>query len=101
GETLLLLRRLGLKTIGDLAAIPRLSLMRRFARAAPQDNPLIRLDQALGRAAEPLDAPEPVPEFAAEARLAEPVMDPSDWLPGLLDALCAQMAAADRGCRRL
>ncbi|WP_104492849.1 Y-family DNA polymerase [Paracoccus denitrificans] len=101
GETLLLLRRLGLKTIGDLAAIPRLSLMRRFARAEPQDNPLVRLDQALGRAAEPLDAPEPAPEFAAEARLAEPVMDPSDWLPGLLADLCAQMAAADRGCRRL
>nr|WP_010392456.1 DNA polymerase Y family protein [Paracoccus sp. TRP] len=100
-ETQLLLRRLGLKTIGDLAAIPRLSLMRRFARAGAQDSPLIRLDQALGRAAEPLDAPEPAPEFAAEARLAEPVVDPSDWLPELLERLCAQLAAADRGCRRL
>ncbi len=101
GEALLLLRRLGLKTIGDLAGLPRLSLMRRFARAEAQDNPLIRLDQALGRAPEPLDAPEPAPEFATEARLAEPVIDPSDWLPGLMGNLCAQMAAADRGCRRL
>ena len=100
-ETLLLLRRLGLKTIGDLAAIPRLSLMRRFARMAPLDNPLIRLDQALGQLAEPLDAPDPAPDFVTEARLAEPVMDPADWLPGLLADLCAQMAAADRGCRRL
>ncbi|MCV2446558.1 Y-family DNA polymerase [Paracoccus sp. DMF] len=100
-QTLLLLHRLGLKTIGDLAAIPRLPLMRRFSRTAPADNPLIRLDQALGRAAEPLDAPEPPAEFAAEARLAEPVMDPSDWLPGLTGQLCAGMAAQDRGCRRL
>lgn len=100
-ETLLLLRRLGLKTVGDLAALPRLPLMRRFAQAAPEDNPLIRLDQALGRLPEPLDAPEPPPGFAAEARLAEPVMDPSDWLPGLTGQLCADMAAQDRGCRRL
>lgn len=100
-ETLLLLRRLGLKTIGDLAAIPRLSLMRRFARMVPEDNPLLRLDQALGDLAEPLDAPEPPPEFSTEVKLAEPVMDPTDWLPGLIGDLCAQMAAADRGCRRL
>lgn len=100
-ETLLLLRRLGLGTIGDLAAIPRLSLMRRFARAEARDNPLLRLDQALGHLAEPLDAPEPAPEFAAEARPAEPAMVPGDWLPGLMAALCARMAAADRGCRRL
>ena len=100
-ETLLLLRRLGLKTIGDLAAIPRLALMRRFARTAPLDNPLLRLDQALGHLAEPLDVPDPPPDFVTQARLSEPVMDPSDWLPGLLADLCAQMAAADRGCRRL
>ncbi|WP_074967977.1 Y-family DNA polymerase [Paracoccus aminovorans] len=101
GETLLLLRRLGLKTIGDLAAIPRLPLMRRFARAAPSDNPLIRLDQALGRLAEPVQPPEPAAEFFAEARPAEPAMAAADWLPGLLETLCARLAAADRGCRRL
>ena len=100
-ETLLLLRRLGLKTIGDLAAIPRLSLMRRFARMPPADNPLLRLDQALGHLAEPLDAPDPAPEFSTEIRLAEPVMDPTDWLPGLMADLCAQLASGDRGCRRL
>ena len=46
-DTLLLLRRLGLRRIGDLAAIPRLPLMRRFARAPIWDNPLTRLDQAM------------------------------------------------------
>lgn len=100
-ETLLLLHRLGLGTIGQLAALPRAALMRRFARGATPDNPLIRLDQAMGRLAEPLDAPEPAPRFLAEASLAEPVMDPSDWLPALVEQLCAQLAAEGRGCRQL
>ena len=41
-ETVLLLNRLGLRTIGHLAALPRLSLARRFSRAVPVKNPLIR-----------------------------------------------------------
>lgn len=101
GDTLLLLRRLGLRTIGDLAAVPRLSMMRRFGRAEPGDNPLIRLDQAMGRLAEPMSSPEPPPRFQAAARLAEPVQDPSDWLPGLTRDLCARLAAEAQGCRRL
>ncbi|SMO63288.1 protein ImuB [Paracoccus laeviglucosivorans] len=101
GPTLLLMRRLGLKTIGDLAAIPRLSLMRRFARADLPENPLLRLDQMLGHLAEPLDAPDPAPRFMAQTRLAEPVMDPTDWLPQLIADLCTQLAAKAQGCRRL
>lgn len=99
--TLLLLRRLGLKTIAQLAAIPRLSLMRRFARADLAQNPLLRLDQVMGHLPEPVDAPDPAPRFIAQARLAEPVMDPTDWLPGLVHDLCAQLAAKAQGCRRL
>lgn len=100
-ETCLLLGRLGLKTVAALAAIPRLSLMRRFNRAPREDNPLIRLDQLRGALAEPVGAPEPPPLFQALARLAEPVMDPRDWLPGLTAEVCAAMAARDQGCRRL
>lgn len=100
-ETCLLLGRLGLKTVAALAAIPRLSLMRRFNRAPREDNPLIRLDQLRGALAEPVGAPEPPPLFQAVARLAEPVMDPRDWLPGLTAEVCAAMAARDQGCRRL
>ncbi|WP_342759021.1 DNA polymerase Y family protein [Paracoccus sp. S3-43] len=100
-ETLLLLRRLGLRRIGDLAAIPRPPLMRRFARAPAWDNPLTRLDQAMGRLAEPLVAPDPPPNVVVEARLAEPVLDPTDWLPGLIGDLAAKMAEHDLGCRRL
>ena len=100
-DTLLLLRRLGLRRIGDLAAIPRLPLMRRFARAPLWDNPLTRLDQAMGQLAEPVAAPDPPPDFMAEARLAEPVFDPADWLPGLIDDLAGKLARHDCGCRRL
>lgn len=101
GDTLLLLRRLGLRRIGELMEIPRLSLMRRFARAPAWNNPLTRLDQAMGRLAEPLAAPDPPPDFVAEARLAEPAFDPTDWLPDLIAELTIKMARQDRGCRRL
>ncbi len=100
-DTLLLLRRLGLKRIGDLAAIPRLSLTRRFHRAPAGDNPLIRLDQAMGRQAEPVSAKDAPEVIQSRAALAEPVQDPTDWLPGLTADLCDQMAARDLGCRRL
>lgn len=100
-ETVLLLRRLGLKTVGDLAAIPRLSLSRRFRRTPPDDNPLIRLDQATGRLAEPISPPEPPPAFRALARLAEPVLNPAPHLPDLCAALCRDLTAAGQGARLL
>ncbi|MCB2135866.1 MAG: DNA polymerase Y family protein [Rhodobacteraceae bacterium] len=100
-ETVLLLRRLGLKTIGSLAALPRLSLARRFSRAPLDENPLLRLDQATGGLAEPVAPPETPPVFRADARLAEPVFDPTHHLPALCDALCAQLAKAGRGARRI
>ena len=54
-DIVLLLRRLGLKQIGDLTGIGRDALARRFRTArAPAANPLVRLDQLLGRVPEPL-----------------------------------------------
>ena len=54
-DILLLLRRLGLRQIGDLSGIARDALARRFRTArAPAANPLVRLDQLLGRVPEPL-----------------------------------------------
>ncbi|MEL6523580.1 MAG: DNA polymerase Y family protein [Pseudomonadota bacterium] len=100
-ETLLLLRRLGLKTIGALMEIPRLSLTRRFARAALHENPLMRLDQALGRLAEPVSSVEALPPFRVLARLAEPVQDPTPHLPDLCEDLCTALAERGMGCRRL
>lgn len=100
-ETALLLNRLGLKTIGELSAVPRLSLARRFARTPLADNPLMRLDQMMGRLAEPLEAPDDPPRFCVDARLPEPVQDPADWLPELAAQLCADLEAAGLGARRL
>ncbi len=100
GDTVLLLDRLGLKTVGALAAVPRLSLMRRFARAEPRANPLLRLDQALGRTAEPVSSPEAPAVFRAEARLADPAFEVRPWLPMLCEELCRSLAGAGQGVRR-
>lgn len=100
-ETCLLLRRLGLKTIGMLADIPRQSLTRRFVRAALHANPQMRLDQAMGRLAEPVASPNARPEIKAQLRLPEPVQDPTAYLPALFNELCAQLDQQSSGCRRL
>ncbi len=100
-ETRLLLHRLGLRTIGALLQVPRLSLTRRFARAALPANPLLRLDQATGALAEPVASPAPPPRIRAVARLAEPIMDPSAHLEGLCADICTQLAQAGLGCRHL
>jgi protein ImuB len=101
GETLLLLQRLGLKTIAALAAVPRLSLARRFIQSPLPANPLLRLDQATGALAEPVASKDAPVRMRAEARLAEPIQDPTHFLPLLCDDLCAQMAYAGLGCRKL
>jgi protein ImuB len=62
-------RRLGLETIGDLLALPRGPLTRRFGEAL-----LTRLDQALGRIAEPFDPIIPEDPPAVLARFAEPIL---------------------------
>ncbi len=100
-DTLLLLKRLGLKTVGDLAAVPRVSLARRFSRAPLPQNPLMRLDQMMGRLAEPVAAPDEPPRFAVQSRLAEPVQDPTPHIPALCAELCAGLAAAGFGARRI
>ncbi|MFZ1661387.1 MAG: DNA polymerase Y family protein [Paracoccaceae bacterium] len=100
-ETVLLLNRLGLRTIGHLAALPRLSLARRFSRAVPVKNPLIRLDQMTGHLPEPISSLDTPPVFRADVRLAEPIFDPTHHLPDLCQALCSQLANAHLGARRL
>ncbi|MEL6677499.1 MAG: DUF6504 family protein [Pseudomonadota bacterium] len=100
-DTLLLLQRLGLKTIGAIARVPRLSLTRRFVRAGLEANPVLRLDQAMGRQAEPVSSVEARPPLRVRAMLPEPIQDPTHHLPGLCEALCADLAAAGLGARRL
>ena len=60
--------RFGLDRIGDLLPMPRAPLARRLGLAAVE-----RLDQALGRVAEPIVAIVPFEAPAAERRLLEPI----------------------------
>ena len=100
-ETKLLLHRLGLKSIGAVAKVPRLSLARRFVRAGLNANPQLRLDQAMGRLAEPVASPEARPRIKAEISLPEPIIDPTAFLPALCVDLCEQLSGFRLGCRRL
>ncbi len=100
-DTLLVLRRLGLKSVGALAGVPRASLTRRFSRAELSYNPLMRLDQALGKLPEPVSSVDVRPPMIAQARLPEPIIDPTAYLPELTRDLCGQLAREGLGCRRL
>ncbi|MFQ6551915.1 Y-family DNA polymerase [Aestuariibius insulae] len=97
----LLLDRLGLKTIGALAQVPRAALTRRFRASAVEDNPLLRLDQITGRLAEPLSCPEDPPRFSVQTRLPEPVEDPAPHLAALCTELCRVMGREGMGVRQL
>lgn len=87
-DTVLLLRRLGLKRLAELSGVARESLARRFRnRRSPAANPLVRMDQLLGKVPEPL-----LPVIAAEAplvqrRLMEPIRHRE-----LLDRVVADLA---------
>ncbi|WP_224199667.1 MULTISPECIES: DinB/UmuC family translesion DNA polymerase [Pacificimonas] len=104
GDTLLLLNRLGLKRVGDLMAVPREALMRRFRKAGMDANPVLRLDQALGRLAEPLVPGREAPPPSAIRRFAEPVGDPDDLsriLGDLVADLVRRLAEEELGARHL
>lgn len=103
--TLLVLRRLGLKRIGDLSGVARPALARRFRNTrAPLANPLIRLDQLLGRVPEPLLPVIAAPIPLVQRRLMEPIRHRS-LLDQVLDDLAADMVrlleGQAQGARRL
>jgi protein ImuB len=100
---LALLRRFGLNRIGDLYAMPRAGLARRF-RGEAGLRVVERLDQALGIAAEPLTAERPAPAYRAWIGFAEPVIDiegVAQRLPELAHALAGQLDRDAAGVRRL
>ena len=67
-EMLDMLRKLGLRTVGCIAALPRAPLAARFGNGL-----LLRLDQALGRVEEAISPRLPVPELSSERIFAEPI----------------------------
>lgn len=100
-----LLRRLGLKRIGDIAGIGRDALQRRFrTRKHPAANPLLRLDQLLGRLPEPLlpVVPQIVP--LVQRRLLEPLRHRQlldRVVADLADDMARELEGQGQGARRL
>jgi protein ImuB len=97
-ETAAQLLRLGLARIGQLAALPRDQLARRFGQWV-----LTRLDQALAKAEEALVFQRPASPWFARLAFAEPISAPEDLARANRDIagqLCARLTAEGRAARR-
>lgn len=93
------LTRLGLKRVGDLYALPRAPLTARFSGEVS-----LRLDQALGRAEEPISPRQPSPRYRVRLAFPDPIALTDDIEAGLrrlLHDLCERLGQTQRGCRRL
>ncbi|MDC0660052.1 DNA polymerase Y family protein [Leisingera sp. SS27] len=93
------LNRLGLRRIGDLLGQPRASLARRFGQGL-----VLRLDQAMGSAPEPVSPARSPDHFAVRLTLPEPIGLMEDLLAGvdrMLPRLCARLEARGKGARVL
>ena len=118
-----LLRRLGLKTIGQVERVPRAALKKRFGanrrRRDPRDDThddylgrslgtsadvLARLDEAHGRLDIPLDPDRPVAPPRVVRGLAEPILEVAAVLAcarPMIERLMAMLEARGQGARRL
>ncbi len=90
-------RRLGIDNIGALAALPRAPLVRRFGQAVA-----IRLDEALGARAQPIDQLVPAEAPLAHCRFVEPLLTAEPIalaMSNLVAELCVQLTARHLGAR--
>jgi protein ImuB len=104
GEAARTLRRLGLKTIGSLIALPRASLARRFRGETIHENVLLRLDELLGHRHEPLNAINPPSSFMAHRMFLEPVISHEGLLlvlRALTETLARDLETRGEGALRL
>ncbi len=92
-ETVALLKRVGLRSIGDLMDRPRAPIAARLGAHV-----LRRLDQAFGLEDEPISPRQPIPPASVERRLAEPILT-SDALAALARSLAGELCLIleDRG----
>ncbi|CUH49745.1 DUF6504 family protein [Ruegeria atlantica] len=93
------LNRLGLRRIGDLLGQPRASLARRFGRGL-----VMRLDQAMGSAPEPVSPARPPHHFAVRMTLPNPIGLIEDVMAAIdrvLPTLCTKLEEKARGVRTL
>lgn len=100
-----LLKRLGLKRIKDIYSVPRDSLVRRFRdHRNPGTNPLIRLDQLLGKVPEPMIPLNRNDPPRVSRRLMEPILHRSlldQIIRDLADDIVRELEAQRLGTRRL
>jgi protein ImuB len=93
------LRRVGLKRVGDLYAMPRDALAHRFGEMVSR-----RFDQAQGDLPEPLSPLGEAPTRRVRLSFAEPIADPADLLRAterLVEDLVPRLAREGTGARRL
>lgn len=98
-ETIRDLRALGFERIGDIVERPRGPLTLRFG-----PDLLRRLDQALGRAAEPIEPVHPPALVTARRAFAEPISAPETiarYTVKLVAVLCAGLEERGLGARQL
>ncbi|AWM86995.1 DNA polymerase Y family protein [Microvirga sp. 17 mud 1-3] len=98
-DTLNALHRLGIERIGQLAAMPRAPMVRRFGRDVA-----LRLDQALGHAFEPISPLIPQETPMASRALADPIGRLEDLETLVRDLsldLCGKLERRGKGVRRL
>ena len=97
-----LLKRFGLKTIGELCRLPRSTLKSRFPSDDIGQAVLHRLDQALGRAGEPLTPLMPPPVYVMRKACPEPILETDSFqfvLEELLQRLCTQLEDDGMGAK--
>ncbi|WP_235890875.1 Y-family DNA polymerase [Pararhizobium mangrovi] len=97
-----LLKRLGLKTIGALAAVPRAALERRFRSREAAQSVQLRLDQMMGTLDEPLVPLYPPPPCRAFLAVNEPVIDIGGVeivVEDLLVRICHRLVERGEGAR--
>lgn len=93
------LSRVGVRRIGELACLPRAPLALRFGAET-----LRRLDQAFGRAAEPISPQRAPAQFRVRLAFAEPVARREDIETAtrhLLEALTRELEDVAQGVRQL
>ncbi len=98
-QTVATLRRLGLDRVGDLAALPRAPFARRFGAGV-----LLRLDQALGRVAEPITPVVPPDMPQARLAFAEPLSTAESFvavIARLVRRVCTRLEQGGLGARHL
>jgi len=98
-ETVSTMHRLGVERVGQLAAMPRAPMVRRFGREAS-----LRLDQALGHAFEPITPIIPDEAVIASRAFAEPIGRLEDVklvVRRLAEEMCQTLEQRGEGVRRL